>query len=122
MGRIDENPFHVLGVTPTASRTDVEREGQKLLGMLELGLAGAGEYATPLGKRVRTAETVRAALAELRDPQRRLLAELWARLPASAGPYERKVRDRAGATAAADAATELQGDWAAALGWKRGGD
>jgi hypothetical protein len=113
--RIEENPFHVLGLAPTASRADVEREGQKLLGMLELGLAGAAAYATPLGARVRSAETVRAALAELRDPQRRLIAELWARLPAAAGPFERKPAAKAvGGPAPGEPAS-----WAVALGWRR---
>src|SRR5262249_23110814 len=62
-----------------ASRIEVEREAQKLLGMLELGFAEARTYTTPLGPRDRTAEMVRAAVAALRDPYRRLVAELWAR-------------------------------------------
>jgi hypothetical protein len=74
-----DNPFFVLGITAEASRIEVEREAQKLLGMLELGFAEATTYATPLGPRKRTAEMVRAAVAALRDPYRRLLAELWAR-------------------------------------------
>jgi hypothetical protein len=74
-----ENPFFVLGVATEVSRIEVEREAQKLLGMLELGFAEARTYATPLGPRERTAEGVRAAVAALRDPYRRLVAELWAR-------------------------------------------
>jgi hypothetical protein len=77
--KLAENPFFVLGVTAEASRIEVEREAQKLLGMLELGFADARTYATPLGPRERTAELVRAAVAALRDPYRRLVAELWAR-------------------------------------------
>jgi len=76
---LSENPFYVLGLSPEASRIEVEREAQKLLGMLELGFAAAARYATPLGPRTRTAELVRAAAAALRDPYRRLVAELWAR-------------------------------------------
>ena len=76
---IAENPFFVLGLAPDASRIEVEREAQKLLGMLELGFAAAQTYATPLGPRPRTAEHVRAAVAALRDPYQRLVAELWAR-------------------------------------------
>lgn len=79
MSRIAENPFFVLGLSPDASRIELEREAQKLLGMLELGFAGAQTYATPLGPRTRTAESVRAAVAVLRDPYQRLVAELWAR-------------------------------------------
>lgn len=76
---IADNPFFVLGVSPEASRLEIEREGQKLLGMIELGFAAALTYATPLGPRPRQADDVRAALAALRDPGRRLVAELWAR-------------------------------------------
>lgn len=77
--KIVENPFFVLGISPDASRIEIEREAQKLLGMLELGFAAVQEYATPLGPQPRTAEAVRAAVAALRDPYQRLVAELWAR-------------------------------------------
>ncbi len=74
-----DNPFFVLGVATDASRIEVEREAQKLLGMLELGFAESRTYATPLGSQTRTPELVRAAVAALRDPYQRLVAELWAR-------------------------------------------
>ena len=74
-----DNPFFVLGLAADASRIEIEREAQKLLGMLELGFGEAASYATPLGPRPRTAEAVRAAVAALRDPYQRLVAELWAR-------------------------------------------
>ena len=77
--RLVDNPFFVLGVSPDASRIEIEREAQKLLGMLELGFADAKTYATPLGPQPRTPESVRAAVAALRDPYQRLVAELWAR-------------------------------------------
>ncbi len=77
--RIIDNPFFVLGLSCDASRIELEREAQKLLGMIELGFPGALTYATPLGPRPRTAEAVRAAVATLRDPYQRLMAELWAR-------------------------------------------
>ncbi len=76
-----ENPFLILGASAGASRIELEREAQKLLGMLELGLASAASYATPLGPRPRTPELVRAAIATLRDPARRLAAEIWTRAP-----------------------------------------
>ena len=76
---IEENPFYVLGLPADTSRIEIEREAQKLLGMLELGFDAAKMYETPLGPRVRTPELVRAAVAALRDPYRRLIAELWAR-------------------------------------------
>lgn len=81
--RFSENPFYILGLRPDCSRADLEREGQKLLAMLELKLEAARSYPTPLGPMPRTADSVRQAMAELRDPQRRLLHELWAQLPAS---------------------------------------
>jgi|SRR5580704_19626212 hypothetical protein len=87
--RIRDNPFYVLGVKPDATRAEIEREGQKLLGMLELGLKSAVTYATPVGPGERTDDKVRRAMAELRDPERRLGHELWARLdPAAAAPPE----------------------------------
>ena len=76
---IEDNPFFVLGLPTDTSRIEIEREAQKLLGMLELGFVDAQTYQTPLGPRPRTAELVRAAVAALRDPYRRLVAELWAR-------------------------------------------
>jgi hypothetical protein len=79
MTTLAENPFFVLGLSVDTSRPEIEREAQKLLGMLELGFATVKSYATPLGPRERTAEAVRAAVAALRDPYRRLVAELWAR-------------------------------------------
>lgn len=79
MNQIVENPFFVLGVTTDASRIEIEREASKLLGMLELDFADAKTYATPLGARPRTSEAVRAAVAALRDPYQRLVAEVWAR-------------------------------------------
>ena len=76
---LGDNPFFVLGLPVETSRIEIEREAQKLLGMLELGFAQALTYQTPLGSRPRTPELVRAAVAALRDPYRRLIAELWAR-------------------------------------------
>jgi len=55
----------------------VEREGQKLLAMLSARVPGADAYTTPLGPAPRTPELVREALAELRDPDRRLVHEWW---------------------------------------------
>jgi hypothetical protein len=106
--KLAENPFFVLGVTTEASRIEVEREAQKLLGMLELGFGDARIYATPLGPRERTAEMVRAAVAALRDPYRRLVAELWARHAPPPPPS---------APAAEPAAPSSQG-LRRALGWR----
>lgn len=75
--RLLDNPFYVLELAPDCSRAEVERAGQKLLAMLELDLSGARLYASPLGSGQRDAAKVREAMAELRDPQRRLFHELW---------------------------------------------
>ena len=74
------------GLRPEAGRLEVEREGQKLLGMLELRLKAAATYMTPLGPQTRTADRVRVAMAELRDPEKRLLHEFWAVLPPGPEP------------------------------------
>ncbi len=73
-----DNPFWVLGLPPETSRAEVERAGQKLLAQLELGLAAAAVWQSPSGPRPRDSQAVRSALAELRDPSRRLLWELRA--------------------------------------------
>jgi hypothetical protein len=75
-----DNPFYVLGLRPECSAIEVERSGQKVLGLLALEIASAKSYVTPVGPGVRTAEKVRSAMAELRDPDRRLLHEVWAAL------------------------------------------
>jgi curved DNA-binding protein CbpA len=84
--KVQDNPFYVLGLRPDATRAEIEREGQKLLGMLELSLQSAARYATPVGSAERTADKVRRAMAELRDPERRLEHEMWARLDPAAQP------------------------------------
>ena len=92
--KIVENPFFVLGLSPDASRIEIEREAQKLLGMLELDFPAAKMYATPVGPQPRTAEAVRAAVAALRDPYQRLVAELWARhAPAQVPVAEQREDD-----------------------------
>jgi hypothetical protein len=73
------NPFLVLELAPDAGREQLERQGAKLLAMLAAGLPEAASYPTPLGPRPRTDEMIRAARAELRDPDRRLLQEWWRR-------------------------------------------
>jgi hypothetical protein len=78
--RLAHNPFYVLELRPDCSRAEIERAGQTLLGMLELELAAAQSYASPIGRHRRSPELVREAMAELRDPNRRLLHELWATL------------------------------------------
>lgn len=111
--KIRENPFYVLGQRPEATRAELEREGQKLLGMLELGLSSASRYATPIGTFERTADDVRRAMNELRDPDKRLEHELWARLPpvAASAPEPAIERPRPKAEAPWEGAM-------IALGWR----
>lgn len=98
--RLRANPFFVLGLRPDCGRAEVEREGQKLLAMLELDLAAARTYASPLGVHPRSAELVREAMAELRDPERRLIHELWATLPAGSSPETQTPETESHATEA----------------------
>jgi hypothetical protein len=77
------NPFFLLEVSPQASRAEVERAGQRLIGLLAVGSASAARYETPLGEATRDADAVRQALATLRDPNERAIAELWANVAPS---------------------------------------
>lgn len=117
--RIRDNPFYVLGLRPAATRVEIERQGAKLIGMLELKLKSAMTYPTPLGPGERTEDKVRQAMAELRDPERRLGHELWARLePAFTAPLDAEPDSAAGATEPADRMAEAP--WVEALaacGW-----
>ena len=74
----EDNPFFVLGLPTTATLSDVERTGQKLLAQLRIGARGAQEYASPFGARTRDESKVRSALATLRDPVKRALCGFWA--------------------------------------------
>jgi hypothetical protein len=77
------NPFFTLEIGTQASRVEVERAGQRLLGLLAVGNEGAGRYDTPFGPATRDADGVRQALAALRDPNERLIHELWANVARS---------------------------------------
>jgi hypothetical protein len=74
-----KNCFYVLELAPDASAADIERQGRKLLGMLELGIERSARYACPVGEFARDATTVREALARLRDPKARLREATLAR-------------------------------------------
>jgi hypothetical protein len=72
-----KNPFLVLGLARDASATEIEREGRKLLALLEAGAKKAASYATPWGPMPRTQDAVREAMAALREPRRRILHEAF---------------------------------------------
>ena len=65
------NPFYVLEVAAAASPGEIERQGRKLLALLDVGAAKARSYRCPLGTFARDATMVREAMAALRDPPRR---------------------------------------------------
>ena len=69
-----DNAFYVLGLSPEATTADIEREGRKLLGLLELGVAKGSLYTCPLGTFSRDATMVREAMSSLRDPVHRARA------------------------------------------------
>lgn len=111
--RLIDNPFYVLELAPDCSRAEVERAGQKLLAMLDLDLAGSGGYATPFGAGLRDPAKVREAMAELRDPQRRLLHELWAQRRSTTGPTTEPI-----SLALEDADSSGFSAALSALGWR----
>ena len=118
--RMRDNPFYVLALRPDATRQAIERQGTKLLGMLELKLKSAAAYPTPVGRAERTPEKVRWAMAELREPSRRLDHEIWARLdPEALGAA--KAPTLPGDEEIAATAPRADDPWPeafAALGWR----
>ena len=118
--RIRDNPFYVLGLRPDVTRQAIERQGTKLLGMLELKLKSAAAYPTPVGRAERTPEKVRWAMAELREPSRRLDHEIWARLdPEALGAAKaRAIPDEDEPLPAAPRADDPWPDAFTALGWR----
>ena len=80
--RFLNNAFLVLGLPPTASSAEIERQGQRLLLQLSAGRDDASTFASPAGPGKRDAELVRWAVDQLRDPTRRLVHELWAGIAA----------------------------------------
>ena len=105
------NPFFVLELGVTATRPEVERAGQRLLGLLRVNAAGAAEYVTPAGSFERDESLVRHAMETLRDPLQRLTAELWATITPMVAPPEESPAVKA-AMAKWDGAER-------ALGWAR---
>jgi hypothetical protein len=65
------NAYYVLELLPDATPGEIERQGRKLLGLIELGTSRGTMYACPLGTFTRDATMVRDAMATLRDPRRR---------------------------------------------------
>ena len=127
---IDENAFFILELKPDCSAMDVERQGQKLLAMLELGLESARTYSTPNGERERGDQEVRHAMAELREPKKRIVHELWAGTAtvdlnsAKSGSTKPTTGDSESSpvTGEASSADEVSTAWTTAfedMGWRR---
>lgn len=70
------NPFYVLALPIDCSLMDVERAGNKWLRMLSMS-ESARQYTSPFGPQERTEDLIRWAMAELKDPKRRLRHEQW---------------------------------------------
>jgi len=75
-----KNAFWVLGVSPDATPGEIEREGRKLLGLIEVGSEKARTYTCPAGEHPRDETMVREAMAALRDPKRRAKERCLAKL------------------------------------------
>lgn len=120
MRQISENPFYLLELPVDCSAMDVETQGQKLLAMLQLDLTAAKTYRSPLGHHGRDAESVRAAMASLRDPLQRLRHELFAQpLPDTAADGHGNVEQDGDDPA--QPATAPSAPWSEAFiafGWK----
>jgi hypothetical protein len=115
MDPLAENPFFILELPPTATPMEIERQGKKLLAKLDLGLAAAAMYPSPLGARPRSADDVRRAMQALSDPRRRLAAEPFATTPClDSGPS-----GSAGVTAVAgEVVDEVMRDASPILWWR----
>ncbi|GEM_PF-1800431 len=114
------NPFYVLELPTDCSRAQVERAGQKLLAMLDLDMRGADAYPSPHGGGTRDMSKVRVAMAELRDPQRRLVHELWVSPTSSPDPDPGAPPDLSGAVFG-DTLDDAAGGFTRArntLGWR----
>jgi hypothetical protein len=91
------NAFYVLGLAADASPADIEREGRKLLGLLELGVAKGSAYTCALGTFRRDATMVREAMATLRDPARRARESALAAILGTAPPADPRAETRTSA-------------------------
>jgi hypothetical protein len=86
------NAYFILGVSPDATPGEIEREGRKLLGLLEVGSEAAREYVCAVGTFPRDETMVREAMAALRDPKHRAKERCLAKL-ADGAPASEEVVD-----------------------------
>lgn len=69
--RLRSNAFWILEIPASASRAEMERAAQKILGLVKLQVAHVRWVATPLGRIERTEEVVVDAVRALRDDRQR---------------------------------------------------
>lgn len=100
-----DNPYYVLGLGPDATPGEIEREGRKVLALIEVGAERGRFYECPMGTRPRDATLVREAIARLRDPKERLRQGLLVRLLAQSDE-DRAVVATKGFRAQVDAALD----------------
>jgi len=80
--QIRNNAFAVLGLTPSASRREIESVARRTLAQLELGVVSAATFPCPVTGTAqrRNPSLLRDALTRLRVPSLRAREELWWRL------------------------------------------
>jgi hypothetical protein len=105
--RIAANPFHLLELDPRAGRAAIEDAARRILQALAAAMPGADRYRSAFGMQPRDTDATLSAAGKLRDRERRVLCEVWARLPVQAAAVTPRVEPR---------------PWLAglrALGWRR---
>ena len=107
---LEDNPFFVLGLAADASRIELEREAQKLLGMLELGLRRGADLR----------DAARAAAADARGGARGGRGAARSVSPAASPSCGRATRRRRSASRPRPrrSATAARPGLRRALGWR----
>jgi hypothetical protein len=105
--RIAANPFYLLELDPRAGRATIEDAVERILRALAAAMPGADRYRSPFGAQPRDTDATLQAAAKLRDRERRVLCEVWARLPVQSEAVTPPVEPR-----------PWRGGWRA-LGWRR---
>ena len=70
-------PFWVLGLTPSAQESEIEKAARDITAKITLGIPSASEYQTPNGLKQRDEFLIREAKSALQDASKRIVAEFW---------------------------------------------